>query len=733
MKERSKQRSSRKQNPSIFPLTFWILAILAALGVISYWNSFDVPMVFDDLVSIQKQAGVRFGDYFLHPGLTGGRGLLMLTFAANSLVHGVQVWGYHLVNVVLHVLNGFLIFFIAKHIFRRATSDNIHTVLCAFFAAAVFLLHPVQTESVTYISSRSEVLSTLFYAGAFLIFIKVPNEKVGFFLSLVVGSVFLAALMSKETAITLPGVLVLYDFIFRADARIHPLLSRWRFYITFILGGSYATYYVATRVLSGSIGAQEGHLTAWSYFLTQTRVIVQYVRILFLPVKLNLDHYVLPSYGIIEPSVIASLLFLCGIVVLGWYFRRKEPIVSFAIFWFFITLSPTSSFVAILDVMFEHRLYLPLVAVCLLFPLLIDRVCHWLRTNWKYDLRWNYCCIALVAMFLVGTILRNQVWRDEVRLWSDVIEKSPHKARGYNALSFAYYKRAQFDRALDAAKLGLQEVSEESVAFYETIGNMNLRLGRYDEAIAGFTESTKAPDKRRKSTEYNNVGVAYLFKWHELRNKQAELSEESFRTDKQQILESAAQAFLKSFQLEEDTFSALDSYINVMHDNDRDDQIIPELKTRFGENNYRFLYAVAKVADWHGDFNTASDYYEKAAKGRPGQKLIYFNHGLTLTSLKKTDAAIEKYMEALRVDPLFTEANYNIALLYAQKNDDIHALTHFAEALRMDPNNILSHMEMAKIYMRDSKPSLAREHLSAVLSISPNHQEAIQLWQQLGS
>ncbi len=728
-----RQRLNNKPSRLKVPLAVWPLLALCALAIVGYWNSFDVPFVFDDIVTIQKNEGVRFGDYFRNPTLLGGRGLLYMTFAVNYLLDGMRVWGYHLVNLVLHILNGVAVFFISTHVFRKVSDDQDRARLFGFFAAAVFLLHPVQTQSVTYVSSRSELLSTLFYSVAFLIFVKVPRERVGFLLSLLVILPFLLGLLSKETAITLPGALVLYDFFFLSDARIRPVISRWRFYIAFVIGGVTAIYYLLTRVLVGSIGAQEGHLRPWEYLLTQFRVVVQYIRILFLPVGLNLDHHVRPSGSLLEFSVIVSLFFLLSLAGLGWYYRRKEPVLSFCIFWFFLTLSPTSSFVPILDVMFEHRLYLPLTAVSMVFPFLLDKATHWLRANWDYNLSLKYCGIALVGVFTVMTIMRNQVWRDEATLWADVITKSPHKARGYNGLGLAYYKTAQYQKALDAARIGMENVPEARDGFYETIGNMNLRLGRFEEAVSAFLESAKTDSSRKRSNAYNNVGVGYLFMWQELKNKQPQLAEDYFRSERDRILSAAEKAFIKSLEAESDTFNALDSYINVMHDNGKDDQIAPALESRFGKDNFRVFYGMAKVADWKSELEKASGYYEKASQLHPNEKMIYFNHAYTLTSMKQTDAAINKYIQALRMDPLFVEANFNVALLYSGRRDFSHALEHLQEILRMNPTHLLTHVEMAKIFIQEGNKAQAREHLSIVLSSSPGHKEATELWQKVSS
>src|SRR5439155_3681139 len=243
------------------------LLFLAAL--IAYWNSFRVPLVFDDLLTIQRNAGVRFGEF--HWGLAG-RAVLYLTFTLNYVWSGQEVWSYHFINFCLHFLNGLLVFVLAEQVFRHVEINEQRRRLYAGLASAFFLVHPVQTESVTYISSRSELLSTLFYLGGMLIFILWPERKIGFLCSLAVGVAYFFGIGSKETVVTLPASIFLYDFIFISRADFRALAARWRLYGTFLVGAVVGIYVIATKLLATSIGPQwPGHLSTRQYFLTELR------------------------------------------------------------------------------------------------------------------------------------------------------------------------------------------------------------------------------------------------------------------------------------------------------------------------------------------------------------------------------------------------------------------------------------------------------------------------------
>ena len=192
------------------------------MGVLAYWNSFDVPFVFDDMDTIERNSAVQFGDLLTRvPAAFWRRTLLFITFAANHAVNGQNVWGYHVVNLLFHLMNGILIYLVAKHIFSRFFRydlSNSFSILAAIF----FIVHPVQTESVTFISNRSELLSTLFYMLALLIFVRRRPEQIDFRFSLVIAALLAIAISASALA----GLAKV------ASCRVkplYPLCSRERF------------------------------------------------------------------------------------------------------------------------------------------------------------------------------------------------------------------------------------------------------------------------------------------------------------------------------------------------------------------------------------------------------------------------------------------------------------------------------------------------------------------------
>ncbi len=711
MRKRREVRKSTDPRRPNWRRFVWPLFILLTLGIAAYWNSFGVPFVFDDLASITTNSAVQFGNSLFH-WFTLPRGILLATFAANRAINGDSVWGYHFVNLVLHLLNGCLIYFFGLRIFNSpSNSGEMNPETAALLAASFFLVHPVQTESVTYISSRSELLSTFFYVLAVFLFAHTSPDRIGFTFGLPIGILFVLGMRTKETVISLPAALLLYDFIFLSGGQIRRVFARWRFYLTLLVGGVAAAVYVLIN-LQHSVGAvAPGNLSSHDYFLTQLRVAVQYVQMTFLPVNLNLAHDVRPSTTIFEPAVIACGLFLLATAFFGWRERKRNPVVAFSIFWFFITLAPTSSFVSVLDVIFDHRLYLPLVGVCFCFPVILISIKRVLLSKTSFVLTPLRSGAVIVFVLVSATVMRNQVWADDITLWSDTIAKSPAKARGYSGLAQAYFSRGDYEKAIEVSKQGIQNTRGGNAPFYGNIGQFYLLLGRYDEALDAFakvlqTQATPAELARA----YYNIAVTYMYK---------------------QQLQPAADALVKTLELDSSYLPAWDSYIDVSVQTGKQQPLRDELDQLSKRNAAaRANYGFAKLALTENKYKDAVEFFKQAWPAYTNEKIFLSNYAVALENAGDTSGAIDRYLDALRIDPQFMQAHFNLAQVYFEIHQFASAIPHFEQAIKADPRNAAAHIQLARIFIQQGQRALARNHLSAVLNMSPGNSEAAALWSQ---
>jgi hypothetical protein len=387
--------------------------LVAAVTLIVYSNTFNASFHFDGPPQIVENYDLRSLKN-LPSIIIGHRGVTMATFALNYAVGGLNVVGYHIVNTVIHIVNGILVYllvFFTLNIFQgsRGEVDGLWSKRIAIYSSLLFVAHPIQTQAVTYIVQRMESLASLFYLLALLFFIKGARASTRTKRAFLYGGVtvsYILGFYSKEIAITIPAVILLYDFYFISEGRIKGILSRWPLYaiLMFLL----LLFIVKTLVPLGGFGdvseASAGFsvkaISPLEYLFTQFNVLVYYILLLIVPVNQNLDYDFPISKGLFEtplvregtilnipiPPPVVSLVILLAIVGFAIYlFARRGAyntqcgrVVSFFILWFFIILSPTSSFIPILDVIFEHRLYLASVGFFVIFAIVFDGLFSWL-------------------------------------------------------------------------------------------------------------------------------------------------------------------------------------------------------------------------------------------------------------------------------------------------------------------------------------------------------------------
>jgi hypothetical protein len=351
--------------------------MIAVVILIAYSNTFTASFHFDDNPAIIENAGIRHftADNFIG-FVKGNRFVVYWSIMLNYLLGGLNVVGYHIFNVGVHILNS--VFFYLLVLWTLSLPQFIERYghrakRMALFAALLFGVHPIQTESVTYIISRTELLATLFFLATFLIFIKQGQSgKYSTAIAMLVTS-FLS-MGSKEWAVTLPALLMLYDFLFFAEGKVRPVLSRWYIYLltalpwAFVLSNLDLTSKGGTAGVGFNLHSATG-ITVETYLYTSLNVIWTYIRLLFLPINQNLDYDYKIAKTLFEFPTFLSLVGHVAVIAASFwlYIRKRSALIPFAVAWFYIGLSPTQSIVPVVDVIFEHRAYMPSIGFFLFF------------------------------------------------------------------------------------------------------------------------------------------------------------------------------------------------------------------------------------------------------------------------------------------------------------------------------------------------------------------------------
>ena len=433
--------------------------------------------------------------------VTGLRPLLYFSYWLNFQSSGTDPDTYHLANVFLHFLGSLVIALIAARLLEFAgTTGRARTVL-SVIAGGLFLLHPLQTESVAYVASRSEVLSVLLYFSAFAVFLYRRTDSITILRAAAIVVLFGAAISTKEHTLTLGALLLLTDYYWglggiRKNGLLYGMLT----------AAGAAGAFVVWRALrdAPTAGFSVAAFTPASYFFTQCRVIWTYIRLFFLPFGQNVDPDVAVSHSLLDHGAIFGLAALVALVAAAWIYRKRWPLAAFGIFVFLLLLAPTSSFIPIIDVSAERRMYLPflgLVLVCLEF----------LRRLKVSQAAWVGA--AVLAICSVLTYQRSAVWANPVALWQDAANKSPQKWRPHFQLASALSESGD---CADAAK-AFDAASRLAPPAFDLLLDWGLALdcaGDWQDALVKLQQSSTLQPSAHVQSQ---IGMVYAkhSKWEE--------------------------------------------------------------------------------------------------------------------------------------------------------------------------------------------------------------------------
>lgn len=415
----------------------WIYVLAGAAALFAafqiYGPGLNGPFVFDD--TLQPYHVPDFPDA-LKAWVSGVRPLLMFSYWANYQF-SKEPFSFHAVNVLIHVLNSILIFFIVRKLLAPPQRD-----LLAASAGAVFLVHPLQTESVTYIAGRSECLSALLLLGALTVFLYRPQAAASWSTAIAVLALFGGAVAIKEHTLVLPALLLLTDYYWNPGFSLDGIRRNWRIYIPIAAGGVAGTVFVA-RILAHapSVGFRIKDFTWYQYFFTECRAFFSYLRLLVFPAGQNLDYDYPISHNILDHGAVFGLAGILLLAGAAFYFRKRYPLASYGFFVYVLLMAPTSSFVPIKDPLAERRLYLPMLGALMVLAAVLQTV----RLE-KRRLAAGMCAVAVILAAL--TWQRNQVWASDISLWEDTVHKSPGKARAHFQLAHTYYANGRFQDAV---------------------------------------------------------------------------------------------------------------------------------------------------------------------------------------------------------------------------------------------------------------------------------------------
>jgi tetratricopeptide (TPR) repeat protein len=532
----------------LFRKPFIMPILIVLVGIAAYANTFTAPFQFDDDAYIVNNPIIRSFHYFLVPGdvadltertptavppalryafMTRIAGYL--SFAINYHLHGLNVTGYHIANLSIHLLSAILVYLIVITTLRTghfkgraAGNETFPDEFIAGVVALLFVSHPIQTQAVTYLSQRFASLAACFSLLALLLYARAAQSPPGRRRRSAYGASLLsvfAAMLTKEFTFTLPILIALYDMMFlpgRRGERIRrlaPVTASLAIIpvLVFLQQGNVHALDSTMRTITA---ADASNISRSQYLLTQLRVLVLYLRLLFVPLGQNVDHDMPVFNSLFEPPVLFSFLLLVALFSVAVWLAilsqrdRERPelrLVSFGILWFFIALSVESSIIPLGELVAEYRLYLPSVGIsmALVSLVLIAARRFSLRPAFVYGL----CALAVTALS-TATVLRNMAWASETALWEDAVLKSPALVRPHQNLGLYYSAQGRLEDARRELLAALA-LAPDNAELHNNLGVVYRKLGAYDRAIGEYTTVLKlSPDDAMARYNLGNVYLA---------------------------------------------------------------------------------------------------------------------------------------------------------------------------------------------------------------------------------
>lgn len=669
-------------------------AVIVAAGWAAYCGSLEGPFVFDDPSSISANPTIRrlwpLDEVLATPRANvtvQGRPILNLSFALDHACGGTNVWGYHLVNLCIHLAAGLTLFGVIRRTCRRAmgsedretgttttggAAGELRCTVLGFAAALLWTLHPLQTESVTYVVQRAESLMGLLYLLTFYAFIRSAEAVATWPRHGWAAASVLACwlgMATKEVMVSAPVLLLLYDRTFITGG-FREAWRRRRWHYAALGAGWLILLLCLARGggnRGGAIGLGSG-IGWWIYGLTQFEAIGRYLLLSLWPHPLVFEYgaFTVQGAGEVVPWAIPVTALVAGTLWAVW----RWPAAGFLGMWFFSLLAPTSLVPGTSQMIVEHRMYLPLAAV--VTGLLVAVQAAIGRSSPALARRSNGLMLALASALGVAagglTFARNEVYRSEPGLWTDTVAKRPANPIAHAMLAEARLAEGRLEEARTHYATAVRLDPGFPVA-RERLGELLIQAGRPAEAETHLREALRLkPDFADAHGTLGNLCAAT--------GRMAE------------AIGHLGQAVA--------------------------------LKPEYAEAHFALANLLAD-SERHGE---AAGYYRTAAALQPDNPAIRYNLANSLAALGRGEEAVEGYRAALRLRPDHAAAEFNLANTLAGLRRMEEAVEHYAAALRLKPDFAAAELNLGSALLELGRWDQAEAHYVTALRLEPGMAEA---------
>jgi len=682
---------------------FVIFTIIAILGTLIYSKTLHSPFIFDDMPNILENPDIRMTDVSVSKIIKAAksrgsdRPLANISFAINYRLHQYDTFGYHITNLLIHIITAFLVFLVAGQTMALLNQKGI---LIPALAAACWLTNPVHSQSVSYIVQRMNSQAALFYMLSLFLYIKARSvrsddttitarPRLLFSASILAG---ICALGSKQVAGTLPIFIFLYEWYFFQNLDINWLKQKLKWIL--VPGSVFAIIaliYLGASPFEKIISMYDKQsFTMAQRLLTEPRVVLYYLALLFFPHpgRLNLDYSYSLSTSLIDPvATIFSITALAALLTMTIFTAKKHRLLSFAILWFLGNLVVESSFIG-LALIFEHRTYLPSIFIFIAVTAIILRA-----------IKVRPVAVVVLCIFIgisgFWTYQRNNIWKNENTLWPDCLSKAPNNERVYNNLGMIEFNQGKFKKAIPLFVKSLElaprydDAHKNLAAAYSRTGDFSAALVHCEKALA---------ENPGDITTINILGVAYL---------------------SQGNLEQSKKYFLQIIRNDKNFFEA-HMNLGIIYERQKNPDMAIEYYTkavRIHPTSTDARRHLGRLLAMTGDLEAAQPHLQAALKSDPDNPQTHNMLGNIALQKKSFGAAISHYQKALQLSPAYKAAHTNLARALSMNNQPSEAVAAMEKAVILFPNDDSLIINLAMMYAGNNLTDQAIEQFKAAAEL----------------
>jgi len=669
-----------------------VLLVLASCAVFAntLGNSFiwdDQDVIINDPF-IRDLGNSRFlfsREYWQRPTRTAySRGqyrpLSLVSFSLDHALWKDSPFGYHLTNLALHTANVLFVYLLFLRLPGCRRGRSLFSP--AFLAALLFAVYPAHTEAVAWVKNRAELLSSFFFLSSFLMFLEyIRRDPLKARVHSLLASLllFLMALLSKETALALPPLLLLYAAYYVPRGKLKK--AGLGLLLFFSIMAVFLTFKMAVPDAASASPASLALSGHFQHLLVVLKTYGCYFWVMAWPFNLNAERVFAAPASLFEAPVLFSILLLVLILTLVTSTFRKRGLEGFSLLWMLVALIPASNiFLLSGRPIAEQRLYLASAGFCLLISLALHNLPRWrirfmpprVRRTAAFTL-----AAFLVVVFSAVTLERNTIWKDPVTFWSETLRLSPDSGRACNNLAFAYSLQGAKEKAVPLYRRSIELLPDYAQA-YNNLGAAYAAMGRHEEALGLIREAIKI-DPMNSVDYYNNLANIYLLLGQS---------------------EKAVRLYKKTMEMapyKRDTYSNLSS-LYLSQGRYEEAIKLNEALIKKDPGNAEAYHDLAMAYSFTGKVSRAVELYEKAARLSPGRADTYRNLGVIYGAAGRSEKSLAVLEKALKLDPSSAETLNYMGVAYFAAGDRQRSIVFFQKALDKQPGHLEAYRNLASVY-----------------------------------